>query len=39
MLSMGMSDDFHVAIQEGATLIRIGRALFEPSTSEREDTA
>jgi pyridoxal phosphate enzyme (YggS family) len=39
MLSMGMSDDFQIAIQEGATLIRIGRALFEPSTSEREDTA
>jgi PLP dependent protein len=28
-LSMGMSGDFHVAIQEGATLIRIGRAFFE----------
>jgi hypothetical protein len=28
-LSMGMSADFHVAIQEGATLVRIGRALFE----------
>jgi len=27
-LSMGMSEDFEVAIQEGATLIRIGRALF-----------
>lgn len=27
-LSMGMSDDFEVAIEEGATLIRIGRALF-----------
>jgi PLP dependent protein len=28
-LSMGMSDDFEVAIEEGATLIRIGSALFE----------
>jgi len=28
-LSMGMSDDFEVAIAEGATLIRIGRAIFE----------
>jgi pyridoxal phosphate enzyme (YggS family) len=28
-LSMGMSDDFEVAITEGATLIRIGRAIFE----------
>jgi hypothetical protein len=27
-LSMGMTDDFEVAIQEGATLVRIGRALF-----------
>ena len=27
-LSMGMSDDFPVAIEEGATLVRIGRALF-----------
>lgn len=28
MLSMGMSDDFPVAIAEGATHVRIGRALF-----------
>jgi pyridoxal phosphate enzyme (YggS family) len=28
-LSMGMSDDFHVAIEEGATSVRIGRAIFE----------
>jgi hypothetical protein len=28
VLSMGMSDDFVVAIEEGATLIRLGRALF-----------
>lgn len=27
-LSMGMSDDFAVAIEEGATIIRVGRALF-----------
>ena len=27
-LSMGMSDDFPVAIEEGATLVRVGRALF-----------
>jgi pyridoxal phosphate enzyme (YggS family) len=27
-LSMGMSDDYAVAIEEGATLIRVGRALF-----------
>ena len=28
-LSMGMSDDFQVAIEEGATIVRIGRAIFE----------
>jgi PLP dependent protein len=28
-LSMGMSQDFEVAIEEGATLVRIGSALFE----------
>jgi pyridoxal phosphate enzyme (YggS family) len=27
-LSMGMSDDFEVAIEEGATILRIGRAIF-----------
>jgi len=27
-LSMGMTDDFEVAIQEGATMVRIGRAIF-----------
>ena len=27
-LSMGMTDDFQIAIEEGATMIRIGRALF-----------
>lgn len=27
-LSMGMTDDFEVALAEGATLVRIGRALF-----------
>jgi PLP dependent protein len=27
-LSMGMSDDFEVAIEEGATIVRIGRAVF-----------
>lgn len=29
-LSMGMSDDFPLAIAEGATLVRIGTALFGP---------
>lgn len=27
-LSMGMSDDFEIAVEEGATLVRIGTALF-----------
>jgi PLP dependent protein len=29
-LSMGMTDDFEVAVEEGATLVRVGRALFGP---------
>jgi pyridoxal phosphate enzyme (YggS family) len=29
-LSMGMTDDFEIAIEEGATIIRVGRALFGP---------
>jgi hypothetical protein len=29
-LSMGMSDDFETAIEEGATLVRVGTALFGP---------
>lgn len=28
-LSMGMTDDFEVAIEEGANMVRIGRAIFE----------
>jgi len=28
-LSMGMSDDYEIAIEEGATIVRIGSALFE----------
>jgi hypothetical protein len=27
-LSMGMTNDFEVAVEEGATMVRIGRALF-----------
>ncbi|MEG3641294.1 YggS family pyridoxal phosphate-dependent enzyme [Magnetococcus sp. PR-3] len=36
-LSMGMSHDFHVAIEEGATMVRVGSALFgarEPLSSD-----
>lgn len=29
-LSMGMTDDFEVAVEEGATLVRVGRAIFGP---------
>jgi pyridoxal phosphate enzyme (YggS family) len=29
-LSMGMSDSYHVAIEEGANMVRIGTALFGP---------
>ncbi len=29
-LSMGMTDDFEVAIEEGSTMVRIGRAIFGP---------
>ena len=29
-LSMGMSGDFEIAVEEGATMVRVGRALFGP---------
>jgi len=29
-LSMGMTSDFEVAIEEGATMVRVGRAIFGP---------
>ena len=32
-LSMGMTDDFEVAIAEGASIIRVGRAIFGPRNS------
>ena len=28
-MSMGMSNDFEIAIEAGATIIRLGRTLFE----------
>ncbi|MBN2283065.1 MAG: YggS family pyridoxal phosphate-dependent enzyme [Deltaproteobacteria bacterium] len=31
-LSMGMTDDFPVAVEEGATIVRIGRAIFGERT-------
>ncbi|MEE9299029.1 MAG: YggS family pyridoxal phosphate-dependent enzyme [Acidimicrobiia bacterium] len=33
-LSMGMSDDFEAAVAEGATILRVGRAIFGPVRSE-----
>ena len=41
-LSMGMSDDFAVAIEEGATLVRVGTAIFgkrTPAKHQRESSA
>lgn len=35
-LSMGMSDDFEVAIEEGATMVRIGSTLFGGGTADHE---
>jgi pyridoxal phosphate enzyme (YggS family) len=32
-LSMGMTDDFEVAIEEGATIVRVGRAIFGERSS------
>jgi PLP dependent protein len=29
-LSMGMTDDYEIAVEEGATMVRVGRALFGP---------
>jgi uncharacterized pyridoxal phosphate-containing UPF0001 family protein len=32
-LSMGMTNDFVVAIEEGATLVRVGTAIFGPQST------
>ncbi|MDQ1502743.1 MAG: dependent protein [Actinomycetota bacterium] len=34
-VSMGMSDDFEVAVEEGATIVRVGRAIFGPRPQGR----
>jgi pyridoxal phosphate enzyme (YggS family) len=31
-ISMGMSDDYEIALKEGATIVRLGRVIFEPSS-------
>ena len=36
-LSMGMSGDFEIAIEEGATLIRLGTVLFGPRAAANKD--
>lgn len=36
-LSMGMSHDFEVAVEEGATMVRIGTELFGPRPDGREE--
>lgn len=37
-LSMGMSGDLHVAIEEGATMVRVGTAIFGPRPPGHGDT-
>ncbi len=36
-LSMGMSNDFDIAVEEGATLVRLGTVLFEGTTGGTEE--
>jgi len=38
-LSMGMSGDFEIAIEEGATIVRVGTALFGPRVYAAKNTA
>jgi hypothetical protein len=37
-LSMGMSDDFEAAVEEGATLVRVGSAIFGERETKRESS-
>ncbi len=37
-LSMGMTDDFDIAVEEGATIVRVGRALFGERSHQRTST-
>ena len=32
---MGMTDDYAVAVEEGATIVRVGRALFGERPADR----
>ena len=36
-LSMGMSDDYELAVEEGATIVRVGRALFGERPHQHPD--
>jgi pyridoxal phosphate enzyme (YggS family) len=36
-LSMGMTNDFPIAVQEGATLVRVGTAIFGERTKRQKD--
>lgn len=35
-LSMGMTDDFEVAVSEGATVLRVGRAILDPFEEDED---
>ena len=37
-LSMGMSSDLDIAIQEGATIVRVGTAIFGPRPPKKGET-
>ena len=36
-LSMGMTQDFSIAVEEGATLVRVGTAIFGERPKRRKD--
>lgn len=36
-LSMGMSEDFEVAVEEGATIVRVGRSIFDEGFAQRQE--
>jgi PLP dependent protein len=38
LLSMGMSNDFEVAIEEGANIVRVGRAIFGDEAADQAET-
>jgi PLP dependent protein len=38
-LSMGMTDDFEIAVEEGATIVRVGRAIFGERAHDHDEPA